>query len=66
MMSSLRRREDPNFNESIAKIKLKWTFLEEKVTLLEKFFAAMQQQYEKRKVIYGRYKPALLRLKERK
>lgn len=45
MMSSLRRKEDANFNDSIAKIKLKWTFIEEKVALLEKFFAAMQQQY---------------------
>jgi hypothetical protein len=45
MMSSLRRKEDANFNDSIAKIKLKWTFIEDKVALLEKFFAAMQQQY---------------------
>lgn len=62
-MSFLRGKEEPNFIDMIAKTKVKWSFLEEKMILLEKFMTEMQKQYDGRRSIYNRYKTGIYRVK---
>lgn len=66
VMSFLRGKEEPNFTEMIAKTRIKWNFLEEKMVLLERFMTEMQRQYDGRRSIYNRYKNAVLRVKDKK
>lgn len=63
VMSFLRGKEEPNFVDMIAKTKLKWNFLEEKMILLERFMAEMQRQYDGRRYIYNKYKAAIYKVK---
>lgn len=44
-MSFLRGKEEANFNEMIPKTKTKWSFLEDKMVLLERFMAEMLKKY---------------------
>jgi hypothetical protein len=62
-MSFLRGKEETNFIEMIAKTKLKWNFLEEKMILLEKFMVEMLKQYDGRRAIYNRYKAGVYRIR---
>ncbi len=60
-MSFLRGKEEVNFNDLIAKTKSKWSFLEDKMILLESFMAEMLKKYDGRRAIYNRSKAGIFR-----
>ena len=64
-MSYLRGKNEPNFTETLNKTKTKWSFLEDKVKLLDQFLASVQKVYESRRNIYGKYKGGALKGKDR-
>lgn len=64
-MTSLRGKEEMNFKDMIEKARQKWSFLEQKITLMDKFLRAVLKQYDTRKSIYARYKNVLLKMKDK-
>lgn len=64
VMTHLRSKEEPNFNDLISKVKGKWLSLEHKIKLIEEFLLGMLKIEEGRKLVYQKHKNRIKRLAE--
>ena len=62
VMTYLRGKEVPNFNELISKVKGKWLSLDHKVHMIEDFLTGMLRLEEGKKMVYHRHKNRLKRI----